>query len=106
MNHKRKKKRERKDGWSSNARLHSRTRDAQTGTLIEKHGKRKKTKKIPIMAKRKSNAPKWFHRDDGDWFVWQRYEKMRDAENALAAMSKGWPSKYHELTIGEQTECA
>ena len=104
-NHKRKKPKAKKDGWTSMGRLYSRNRDAQTGLLPEQPPHRRtKTKSIPIMAKRKPNAPKWFHKDDGGWRVWSRYEKMRDAENALKAMQKGWPSKYHELRIGEQHE--
>ena len=100
-NYKRKKRRQRKIGWTSDGRLHSRNRDAQTQLLTKTKYKRAKLKKITILAKRKPNAPKWFSDEDG-WFVWKRYEKQKDADNALKALRirQGYYHSYYDFKIG------
>jgi len=98
-NYKRKKKKLRKDGWSSNSRLHKHKK-----RIIpeEKSYSRKKAKKIAILAKSKPKKASWWNpRGTKDWFVWSRYEKMKDAENALRSLrTKRFTSEYYEFKIG------
>ena len=103
-NYKRKKKKERKEGWSSESRLHSRTRlasffDEQITPNPQKH-RRKKSKNIEILAKSKPGAPRWWNKfGTKGWFVWAKYEKIKDAENALVHLQKNWQNKHYEFKI-------
>jgi len=47
---------------------------------------RKKKKRIVIQAKSKPGKSWWWGRHG--WFVWSKYEKMRDAENAISVLRK------------------
>ena len=98
-NYKRKKKRQRNLGWSSNSRLHKHRRiDEQ---LTRDLHKRKKSKTIVVLAKSKPGKPTWWNRlGTEDWFVWSRYEKKKDANNALKNLrNKAYPSEYYEFKI-------
>lgn len=104
-NYKRKKKRERKSGWSSESRLHSRKKienflDQQLEPP-RNLTKRKKDKTIAILAKSKPGKPRWWNKihPKNDWFVWKRYEKPKDAINAIKQLKKGFQSNFYEFII-------
>ena len=97
-NFKRKKKKRRKDGWSSSGRLHKhekRMLDEDTRNRT----KRTKIKRIGILARYKGTTWKWWTKKD--WFVRARYEKMKDAENAIRILTKNKQNKHYEFRIGE-----
>ena len=96
-NFKRKKKKRRKDGWSSLGRLHKHKRIEESHRNLTK---RQKSKNIIIYAKSLPGAPTWWNRlGTADWFVWARYEKMKDAENALVNLNKKLTNRY-DFKIG------
>ena len=103
-NYKRKKKKQRKSGWSSSSKLHKHKRIDES--TVRNLSKRKKTKAIIVLAKSKPGKPTWWNRlGTTDWFVWSRYEKMKDAENALKGMrTKRYPSEFYEFKIDHQDE--
>ena len=95
-NYKRKKKKLRKDGWSSSGRLHKHKRKVLPSE--EKSYPRKKIKKVVILAKSKPGKTFWWNpRKTHDWFVWSRYEKQKDAENALRTLTKSRWNEYYEF---------
>ena len=98
-NFKRKKKKRQKDGWSSLGRLHKHKRIEESHRNLTK---RQKSKNIIIYAKSLPGAPTWWNRlGTADWFVWARYEKMKDAENAIRILTKNKQNKHYEFRIGE-----
>ena len=98
VKHKRKKQRQRGMGWGSDNKTYS-TRKVPALEEYHQSHFRKKFKCIAILAKGKPNKSRWFMRREG-WFVWKRYEKLRDAENALKTLvRKQYPSEYYEFKI-------
>ena len=99
-NYKRKKKKQRKSGWGSSGRLHKHEKRKlpQTRNIY----KRQKAKKIIVLAKSLPGKTVWWNRNrTTDWFVWSRYEKMKDAQNAMKRLIRkdNYPGNNYEFKI-------